>query len=184
MLQLSEGVAQKLRVFLAGKVNNAHVSRTPSKTSPSSFPEYGVRRELISSYFDPPLARSTFHDLVNKGQIVPMKGLRGFYRLNDSLRRLGLREVPNLPESTNRSGEDLVRLAFTLIDPDLFPSPPWLLFENAIDQTLVDHVLRIAEKHRDPITSLDGVVAKLAHFGGALECQAMIDRGITELPED
>ena len=170
--------------MLVGKVNNAAVSRTPSKTSSSSLPEYGVCRELINSVFDPPLARSTFHDLVNKGQIVPMKGLRGFYRLNDSLRRLGLREVPNLPRSADRSGEDLVRLAFTLIDPDLFPSPPWLLFENAIDQTLVDHVLRIAEKHRDPITSLDSVVAKIAYFSGVLESQAMLDRGLTDLPED
>ena len=40
------------------------------------------------------MARSTFHDFVNKGKIIPMKGIRGFYLLNASLSRLGLREEP------------------------------------------------------------------------------------------
>jgi hypothetical protein len=33
----------------------------------------------------PPLASSTFHDFVNKGQIVPLKEIRGFYLLIESL---------------------------------------------------------------------------------------------------
>jgi len=39
---------------------------------------------------------------------------------------MGLREVASLPDVTRRSAEDLVRLAFTLIDPDLFPAPSWM----------------------------------------------------------
>jgi len=50
----------------------------------------------------------------------------GFYRLNESRCRMGLREVASLPDVTRRSAEDLVRLAFTLIDPDLFPAPSWM----------------------------------------------------------
>ena len=69
------------------------MSKASSKNEPSGYPEYAVRAEMIGSYFSPPLASSTFHDFVNKGKIVPMKGVRGFYLLNDSLRRLGLREV-------------------------------------------------------------------------------------------
>ncbi|MEI7908512.1 MAG: hypothetical protein WCK77_02645 [Verrucomicrobiota bacterium] len=79
------------------------------------------------------MASSTFYDLVNKGKIVPMKGLRGLYCLNDSLRRLGLREVPSLPDVTRRNAEDLVRLAFTLIDPDIFPVPSWMAREDPLD---------------------------------------------------
>ena len=80
------------------------------------------------------LPRSTFHDLDNKGRIVPIKELRGYYLLNPSLRKLGLpqvSELPNAPES--RSMEDIIRLAFTLIDPSLFPEPACLLQAEIID---------------------------------------------------
>ena len=115
-----------------------------SKAPPTGYPEFGVRWETIGSYFKPPLASSTFYDLVSKGKIVPMKGRRGYYCLNDSLRRLGLREVPSLPDVSRRSGEDLVRLAFMLIDPDIFPAPSWLMREDPLDAQDVDHALLIA----------------------------------------
>ncbi len=69
-----------------------------SKVPPTGYPEFAVRQEIICRFFDPPMAKSTFHDFVNKGKIIPMKGIRGFYLLNASLSRLGLREVPSLPE--------------------------------------------------------------------------------------
>ncbi|MFT5854871.1 MAG: hypothetical protein ACI8XO_002118, partial [Verrucomicrobiales bacterium] len=86
------------------------MNTSPAK-SDSHFPEFGVRYETLSRYFEPPLARSTFHDFVNKGTIIPIKGIRGFYKLNESLRRMGLREVRELPtEPESRSLEDIVRL--------------------------------------------------------------------------
>ena len=75
------------------------MARASSKSSPSGYPEGAVRRETISAYFDPPMARSTFHDFVNKGKIVPVKGIRGFYKLNESLRR----RAPGSAEPTGGS---------------------------------------------------------------------------------
>jgi hypothetical protein len=47
-----------------------------------------------------------------------VKGIRGFYKLNESLRRLGLREVPSLPQDpSKRTTEEILRMAFTQIDP-------------------------------------------------------------------
>lgn len=66
-------------------------------TAASTFPEFVVRREMFAAYFHPPLQTSTFHDLVNKGKIVLFKHLRGFYLLNESLKRLGLGQVPSMP---------------------------------------------------------------------------------------
>ncbi len=44
---------------------------SPSSKSPlTGYPEFAVRRETISRYFEPPLLRSTFHDFVNKGVII------------------------------------------------------------------------------------------------------------------
>lgn len=145
-----------------------------SKAPPTGYPEFGVCWETIGSYFKPPLASSTFYDLVNKGQIVPMKGIRGFYRLNDSLRRLGLREVPSLPDVSRRSGKELVRLAFSLIDPDIFPAPAWLMREDPLDAQDVDHALRIAEKHRDNVEALQTPQEKIAYQAGALDSEEMI----------
>ena len=146
------------------------MSKTPSKNEPTGYPEYAVRAEFIGRYFSPPLASSTFHDFVNKGKIVPMKGIRGFYLLNASLRRLGLREVPELPQPPSTpSLEDIVRLAFSLIDPDLFPEPSWMLNIEAIDAKDVDHAIRLAELHRDTVQSYEQVELKLAYSQGVLD---------------
>ena len=146
------------------------MSKTPSKNEPTGYPEYAVRAEFIGRYFSPPLASSTFHDFVNKGKIVPMKGIRGFYLLNASLRRLGLREVPELPQPPSTpSLEDIVRLAFTMIDPDLFPAPSWLLDVEAIDAKDFDHATRLAEQHRDEVHSYEHVALKQHYFQGVLD---------------
>ena len=146
-----------------------------SKASPTGYPEYAVRRETISAYFDPPLARSTFHDLVGKGKIIPIKGLRGFYKLNDSLRRLGLREVPNLPQDSKRTTEDILRMAFTQIDPLIFPAPAWMLGEDELDPKDVDHARVLAAVHREYVDGLTSAEEKLAYFGGVLDAQAVLE---------
>lgn len=82
------------------------MSRSPSKKEPTGYPEFAVRAEVIGRFFSPPLASSTFHDFVKKGIIVPMKGIRGFYLLNESLRRLGLREVPSPPSEVSKGSTE------------------------------------------------------------------------------
>jgi hypothetical protein len=81
--------------------------------------------------------------------------IRGFYLLNASLRRLGLREVPSLSESAaTRSTEDLLRLAFTLVDPEAFPAPSWLLVVEELDLKDADHARLPPDLHRGPVTAL------------------------------
>ena len=146
------------------------MSRATSKSSSSEFPEFAVRREAISEFFDPPLARSTFYDLRNKGKIVPLKDIEGMYLLNESLRRLGLREVKEIPkEPYARSLEDIVRLAFTLIDRELFPEPSWLLHAALIDLKDADHASKLAAQYREKVDSYDSAQLKLAYFQGVLD---------------
>lgn len=136
----------------------------PKKLS-SDCPEFGVRYETIRDFFDPPLARSTFHDLVKGGRIIPMKGVKGFYLLNESLLRLGLREVRELPKTqTPPSLEDIVRLGFTLIDRTLFPEPSWLLKVEVIGPEHADHAYRVSNRYRDMVEAFDHVALKLAYF--------------------
>jgi hypothetical protein len=151
------------------------LTMTKSTAKPrSDYPDFGVRYETISRYFEPPLARSTFHNKVQAGTIIPMKGIRGFYLLNESLRRLGLREVRELPaQPDSRSLEDVVRLAFTLIDRELFPEPSWLLHVEAIDVKDADHAQKLADQYREKVASLDSVPLKLAYFQGVLDWVSM-----------
>ncbi|TAE73340.1 MAG: hypothetical protein EAZ84_13105, partial [Verrucomicrobia bacterium] len=85
------------------------MSKSSAKTESPGYPEFGVRKEVICNFFTPPMPSSTFHDRVNEGIIVPIKSMRGFYKLNDSLRRLGLREVPEAPQKVSpRTTEDII----------------------------------------------------------------------------
>ncbi len=150
--------------------------KSSSKNEPTGYPEFAVRAEAISRFFSPPLASSTFHDFVNKGQIVPLKGIRGFYLLNDSLRRLGLREVPCLPvEASKHSMEDILRLALTMVDPEVFPMPPWAVVQEEIDLRDIDHAKHLAEMHREAIESLESFQERAAYGAGALDAQAELE---------
>jgi len=162
---------------MVGGANNTTVVSPPSKNAPTGYPEFAVRRKVISDFFEPPLARSTFHDLVNKGKVVPLKGIRGFYLLNDSLRRLGLREVPSLPrDDSGPSREDLLRMAFAIIDPPLFADPLWWLTTDSVEMKDADHVNLLVATHRAAVTAYDDPHEKVAYYQGALD--ALLSEGL------
>ncbi len=155
------------------------MSKSSSKNEPTGYPEYAVRAEVIGRFFDPPLASSTFHDFVNKGMITPMKGIRGFYKLNDSLRRLGLRELAKLPfEVTVRTPEEIIRFAFLTIDPVVFSAPSWLLDVETIAEADVHHAQSIIALHHAAVAELSDNSDKLAYLQGVLDHAAMeaVDR--------
>lgn len=100
-----------------------------------------------------------------------MKGLRGYYLMNESRRRLGLREVEEVPSSEKRSAEDLLRLGFSMIDRILFPEPAWLGSVESIDSIEYDHAVALADRYRDSVASLASVGEKLAYFQGVLDVE-------------
>jgi hypothetical protein len=147
-----------------------------NKLNLKDFPEFPVKREVICSMFTPPLPKSTFYDRAKEGKIIPMPELPGYYLVNASLHRLGLplvRQLPDPPEQ--RSIEDLVRLAFSLIDRNLFPSPSWLLHVEAIDAKDTDHALLLAARYRDAVQAFAHVELKLAYFQGVLDGASVIE---------
>ena len=152
------------------------MSKSSSKNEPTGYPEYAVRAEVIGRFFSPPLASSTFHDFVNKGQIVPLKGIRGFYKLNDSLRRLGLREVPELPQEVpSRTAEEIIRLTFHAIDPAVFPSPSWFLNVEEIDGANLHYAELIFAQHSDHVAALENDRLKHGYLQGVLDAAAMVE---------
>ena len=153
--------------------------KSTAQNEPTDYPEFAVRAEVIRRFFSPPLASSTFHDLVNKGRIVPFKGIRGFYKLNDSLRRLGLRELAKLPDEIPvRTPEEIIYLAFFAIDPEVFNAPSWLLGAEIIAEADVHHAQSIVALHDAAVNDLSSNSEKLGYLQGVLDHAAMeaVDR--------
>jgi hypothetical protein len=150
------------------------MSKSSARNEPTGYPEFGVRKEAICNFFTPPMPSSTFHDRVNEGIIVPIKSMRGFYKLNDSLRRLGLREVPEVPRKVSpRTTEDIIRLAFHAIDPLLFPPPSWLQDVEVIDGLDADHATVLMERYADAVAALDTAGEKHSFMQGVLDIDYM-----------
>lgn len=119
--------------------------------------EFAVSREVLTSYFEPKIAKSTFYDLVNRGKIAGVPGLRGYYRLNESLSRLGMPPVEKLPgaaeKSTGLSDRALVDIALSICMPDELPAPSELLSHPLT----ADEVLKISQMQRIYSASLDKI---------------------------
>ena len=146
------------------------MSKSSARNEPTGYPEFGVRKDDICAFFSPPMPSSTFHDRVNDGIIVPIKGMRGFYKLNDSLRRLGLREIPAIPQKVaSRTTEDIIRMVFHTIDPDVFPPPSWLLDVEAIAGCDADHATLLMERYTHAVAALDSAGEKHAFLQGILD---------------
>jgi hypothetical protein len=155
-------------------------SKSAAKAAPPEYPEFAVRRDGFNRYFDKPLPTSTFHDKVNEGIIIPLKGLKGFYKLNDSLARLGLRPVMKLPDPLpTRTTDDIIRLAFHAIDPEVFPAPSWLLDAEAIDGADASHAELLVEKHAAHVAKLDSDREKQAYLQGVLDAAFMLAQDAT-----
>lgn len=94
--------------------------KRPVSTGPdTSFP--GNRSTTISSDRYLPAPSMTW----SKGGILASRQMRWRYCLNASLQRLGLPTVAETPVTpSSRSVEDTLQMAFTLIDPVVFSSPP------------------------------------------------------------
>ncbi len=101
---------------------------------------------------------------------MPMKGLKGFYKLNESLCRMGLKPVPSLPEGPReRSLEDIARLAFSLIDPDIFPTPSWLLTVSGISERDASHAALMSAQHEPHVTALPTAAERIHYLQGVID---------------
>ena len=80
---------------------------------------------MTQACFFPPIVKPTFYDLVNRGKIAEVHGLRGYYRLNESLSRLGLAAVDQIPGGKGTSSvlndRALADLALSDCMPDELP---------------------------------------------------------------
>jgi hypothetical protein len=120
-------------------------------TLPEDMPEYAVDKDTLMQFFRPPIGKSKFYELQQDGFIVPVEGVKGRYRLNLSLARLGLVPVKKLPSGPDERQEEerMVRLALWLAAPDAIESPAWLLDEDPPSEMQGSAAMRAAWYYRD-----------------------------------
>jgi len=153
--------------------------RLRMKPSPT---EFAVRREVIERLFDPPIGRSTFFDLVERGKIAKVKGLRGYYRLNESLRRLGMPEVEKPPgnagDESSLNDRILADFALSLCIPEL-PEPSELL-SHALSGEEVLKVLRLQRTYSFALKGLKALPERLAFAQGARDAAYKLAAEVSE----
>ena len=124
---------------------------------PEGFPEFAVTREILMQFFKPPIGKTKFFELVNAGAVVQLKGIKGYFRLNESLVRLGLQPVPELPEARDIGDKEILELALTIAAPDVVDTPAWLL-GGALRQDDAAKAVLLAER-------IEEGMAEITSFG-------------------
>lgn len=138
--------------------------------SASATSEFAVRRRTFDRFFDPPISRSTFFDLVKSGKIVPVEGLRGFYKLNASLTRLGLNAVSTLPADLDIPVNPcvLAQEALATCMPDEITHPPELLDRDLTNSEMLQLTL-LTRVFNSEIRNLPDPQQRLNFAQGALD---------------
>ena len=126
------------------------MANRPKPLLPGDFPEFLVSRAVLMRFFDPPVGDTKFTQLVNEGRILRSAHLSDRYQLNESLLRLGLRPLRELPPKTG-SGCSLLEvtlLALYMAAPDIVLRPNWLSRSLADTETTyaLDLALRIQDQ--------------------------------------
>jgi hypothetical protein len=78
--------------------------------------------------------------------------------------------VPKLPfDVPARTPEEIIRLAFSGIDPEVFDPPAWQLEVEAIDAADLHHVLSIVALHGAYVAELPDDRTKRGYLQGVLD---------------
>ena len=127
-------------------------------------------------FFGPPIGRSTFYNLVRRGVIVKIKEVQGYYLLNESLVRLGLppvSELPATPDAAQRE-KQLVELALNLAAPDVVPMPSWMLTDDRLTAHEKSHVALLAMHHHRKMQDITLLPDRLDYLQGVLDAAEML----------
>ena len=143
----------------------------------SATTEAYVDRDAILAFFNPKPGRSTFFDWVNQGLVVrgPAKG---YYKLNESLRRLRLPAVDAaqyLEEHRTQSKAEQLRqrhfLALTLVIPEALHVFTTEDIPNTLTDAEIDEVKGLVNSNEGELNanSITDATERLAFVGGALK---------------
>jgi hypothetical protein len=144
--------------------------KTTSKLPPG-IPDHAVDQATLMRFFGPPIGKSTFYNLVKRGVIQKINEVQGYYLLNESLVRLGLPPVSELPATPDAAQREiqLVELALHLVAPDVARSPRWMLGNPKLTDPEKSHVALLAMHHQREMEGLTERAVRAAYIDGVLD---------------
>jgi hypothetical protein len=133
-----------------------------------------VRRETILELFNPPPSRSSFFEWVKSGRIIKARGLKGYYLLNATRRKL---RVPPVDVASFRKQEatpanrklQLVYTALMLIVPEMTAVIRGIEIPEVLAPAEVVEIKRLAAAHRKPLMEQGELYFKIVY------CRAVLD---------
>jgi hypothetical protein len=144
---------------------------------PPGIPDRAVDQETLLRFFGPPIGKSTFYNLVRRGVIVKIKEVQGYYLLNESLVRLGLPHVSELPATPDAAQRErqLLEFAMSLAAPDVVAQPSWMLGDDRLTDHEKSHVALLALHHQREMADLTLQPVRLAYVRGVFDAFEMLN---------
>jgi hypothetical protein len=138
---------------------------------PPGVPDHAVDHDTLLRFFAPPIGKSTFYNLVKRGVIVKIKEVQGYYLLNESLVRLGLPPVSELPATPDAAQREvqLAELAMRLAAPDVVRPPRWMLGDVILTDHEKSHVALLAMFHQRQMEDVTERPEREAYVDGVLD---------------
>ena len=140
-----------------------------------------VNGMTIRSLHVPPIGKTKFHELVHEGKVVRAPTGKGRYLLYATCRNLGLEvpaelglEVPaELDAAVGRPRQDVMRWAFSMIDPKIFPTPGWAIGGESFPE--YSRAKLYAQYLEPTVMKLGPAPKKLAFLAGLIDA---LDDGV------
>lgn len=136
---------------------------------PPGIRDFAVDQDTLMRFFGPPIGKSTFYNLVRRGVIVKLKEVQGYYLLNESLVRLGLphvSELPATPDAAQRERE-LLEFAMRMAAPDVVDTPRWILRKGEkLTAHEKSHMVLLAMHHGRKMETITSPHERLAYVRG------------------
>ena len=141
-------------------------------------PEFLVTRDVILESFVPPIGTSTFFDMVNDGRIAKAKAPRGYYRLNETRKRLGMPPILERPVSEREklSRRVLVQVALKVCLPHLILQPSELLDRRWLDQVDADELEKLVAGFDQELAAYSSDDEKLEYAQGVLDAAYLAEK--------
>lgn len=140
--------------------------------------DVAVRKDVIDTLFDPPIARSTFYKKVDDGVVVKCRGIDGYYRLNATRAKLGLPQVDvqayraqnrkSVREVAFTADQQLGLTAVAILVPEVVRLYPLPFFPISLTPEEEARVMELAAAMKPGVEALESLAERLFFAGGVV----------------
>jgi hypothetical protein len=144
--------------------------------------DIAVKGEIIRQLFVPEMAKSTFHDYVNAGNIIKAPNSHGFYLYNATRVNLGLPELDSIalqelvfPDAAAHAILLDALLACTDFDKTICDVFSFVYRPKAFTKTQLNLAIKYYKQYKEKLDNEDTDIDKILFISGVLAAKTAID---------